>query len=78
MNTTIEQPVYYTVTFIRQLRHTKQRSHIGSFSDIRDAIQAIVTTYKRTPNFNGEFTIGTTTTKPRSWLYPTKYQDNRV
>jgi hypothetical protein len=79
MKTEIGYPTYYTVIYRKRLGaglgDDYFRRHLGNYSDIRDAIQAIVTLSRREYKDVGEFLIGTTTTKPKNWLHPTRYHE---
>jgi hypothetical protein len=73
-------PTYYTV-FTKKPSPSSPLApsscrQIGCYSDIRDAVQAIVTAFKRDPS--GEFVISSTTNKPKYWLHPTKYKDDQM
>jgi hypothetical protein len=46
---------------------------VGAYSDVRDAVQAIVTAHRRR---GGNYWIETTTVKPRHWLHPTRYKND--
>jgi hypothetical protein len=79
MKTAIGYPTYYTVIYRRRLGgdfvDSYFRRHIGNYTDIRDAIQAIVTAYSRRQDDKGEFMIGTSSIKPKHWLHPTRYNE---
>jgi hypothetical protein len=81
MKTAIGYPTYYTVIYRKRLAEGLGngyfRRHIGNYSDIRDAIQAIVTAHRRARDDNGEFLIGTTSVKPNNWLHPTSYIEEK-
>jgi hypothetical protein len=81
VKTAIGYPTYYTVIYRKRLGEGLVngyfRRHLGNYSDIRDAIQAIVTARTRARDDSGEFLIGTTSIKPRNWLYPTSYMDEK-
>jgi hypothetical protein len=47
---------------------------VGAFSDIRDAVQAILTAYKRCGNPAVSYGIESSPTKPKHWLHPSKYR----
>lgn len=67
----LKQPnVYYTVL---KYRHGGHHTYpIGCYSDIRDAMQAIIVAYRRD---EGAYGIQSSTEKPRHWLSKTKYKD---
>ena len=74
MTTAIDdRPIYYTVMKYRYGRH--HTYSIGSYSDIRDAMQAITVAYRRE---GGAYGIESSTDKPKHWLHKTKYKDKRV
>jgi hypothetical protein len=74
MKTAIGYPPIYFSVYLES--SPSSRRHIGSYSDIRDAIQAIVTAYKWYPHMS-DFLLVSTTTKPKHWLHPTKYRDDK-
>lgn len=77
MNSAIDrQRIYYTV-YEKKLSPSSPPffRHIGSYSDIRDAVQAIVSTYRRRPDRIGQLAIESSTTKPKHWVYVTRYRD---
>jgi hypothetical protein len=45
---------------------------VGAYSDVRDAVAAIVTAHRRG---GGSYWIESTTVKPRHWLHPTRYKN---
>jgi hypothetical protein len=77
MKTAIGYPQIYFTVYEKKPSPSSPSSPffrvIGSYLDIRDAIQAIVTAYRRKPTL--KYGIESSTTKPRHWLHPTKYRD---
>lgn len=74
MKTAIGYPqIYFTVYEKKPSPSSPFFKVIGSYIDIRDAIQAIVSAYRRKPTVN--YGIESSTTKPRHWLHPSKYRD---
>jgi hypothetical protein len=73
----IENPIHYTVIYQRQVSKYKNYVHqyLGSYVDIRDAVQSIVTAYRKNPNCRGDFSINISNGKPRCHLNPSKYKD---
>ena len=73
-------PTFYTVYQKKSSQSSPSSPYfktIGAYSDIRDAIQAIVTAYRRNPDPKIKFGLEQTTHKPRHWVHPTKYRDLR-
>jgi hypothetical protein len=70
---------YYTVIYQRKLgaRFVGGYGHrtIGCYTDIRDAVQEIIKYYRKNINYDGEFLIGSSETKPKDWIHPTKYNE---
>jgi hypothetical protein len=62
--------IYYTVLKYRYGGH--HTYPIGSYSDIRDAMQAITVAYRRN---GGEYGIESSTKKPIHWVHKTRYKD---
>jgi hypothetical protein len=69
-------PIFYTV-------YKKQSSPsspsplpyfkvVGAYSDIRDAVQAIATAYRKS---GGGYAIESSENRPKHWVHPTKYRD---
>ena len=79
MNTSIGyQPIYYTV--YRKKPSPSSPPYlkvIGSYSDIRDTIQAVVNAYRRCPDPDVSFRLESSLAKPKHWLHPSKYRDGR-
>jgi hypothetical protein len=77
MKTAIEYPQIYFTVYEKKPSPSSPSSPsfrvIGSYPDIRDAIQAIVTAYRRKPTL--KYGIESSTTKPRHWLHPSKYRN---
>jgi hypothetical protein len=77
MNTTIDHPrIFYTV-------YRKQSSPsspsplpyfkvVGAYADVRDAIQAIASAYRRG---GGDYSIESSPNRPKHWIHPSKYRD---
>jgi hypothetical protein len=65
-------PIFYTVY---QRQHSPSSPYfrvIGAYSDIRDAIQAIATHYRRR---GGSYGIESSENRPRHWVHASKYRD---
>jgi hypothetical protein len=69
-------PIFYTV-------YKKQSSPsspsplpyfkvVGTYSDIRDAVQAIASAYRRG---GGNYSIESSENRPRHWVHASKYRD---
>jgi hypothetical protein len=70
MQTAIDHhPIFYTVYL--QKPSSPSFKVIGSYSDIRDAIQAITTAYRRN---GGDYSIESSPNKPKHWLHSTRYR----
>jgi hypothetical protein len=71
-------PVYFTVYLKKPSQSSPSAPYfkvIGAYSDVRDAIQAIVTAYRRCHDRSISFGIESSTARPRHWLHPTRYRD---
>ena len=79
MNTSIGyQPIYYTVYLKKPSPSSPPfLKVIGAYTDIRDAIQAIVSAYRRNPDPAVSFGLESSVVKPKHWLHPSKYRDGR-
>jgi hypothetical protein len=64
-------PIFYTV-YLEQPPHSFKI--IGTYSDIRDAVQAIATAYRRN---GGDYSIESSPNRPKHWLHPTRYRNDR-
>ena len=81
MKTAIGHPqIFYTVYQKKSSQSSQSSPYfkvIGAYSDIRDAIAAIVAAYRRNPDPKIKFGLESTASKPRHWVHPTKYRDLR-
>jgi hypothetical protein len=66
--------VYYTVYRHMSARLSPLFNKIGVFTVYCDALQAIVTAYRRYPSGLFKFTIRSSTTKPKHWIHPSRYK----
>jgi hypothetical protein len=73
----INNPIHYTVAYERRAGEYKNyvRQYLGSYVDIRDAVQSIVTAYRKNPNCRGEFAIDRSSSKPRCHINLSRYKD---
>lgn len=63
-------PIFYTVYQQNSSRLPPYFKVIGAYSDIRDAIQAIATHYRRG---GGDYSIESSPNRPKHWIHPTRY-----
>jgi hypothetical protein len=72
MNTSIDtHRIFYTVYRKQSSPSSPTFKVIGAYSDIRDAMQAITTAYRRG---GGDYSIESSPNKPKHWLHPTRYK----
>jgi hypothetical protein len=64
-------PIFYTVYQKQPSPSSPHFKVIGAYSDIRDAIQAITTAYRRR---GGDYSIESSPNKPKHWLHPSRYR----
>jgi hypothetical protein len=64
-------PIFYTV-YRKQSPPQAYFKVIGAYSDIRDAIQAIATNYRKS---GGSYSIESSPNRPKHWIHPSKYQN---
>jgi hypothetical protein len=68
-------PIFYTVYLKKPSQSSPSLPYfkvIGAFSDIRDAIQAIVQNYRKRP---GVYSIESSPNRPKHWIHPTRYRN---
>ncbi len=70
---TIEPPIYFTVYSKKPSPSSPRFKVIGAYSDIRDAIQAIVTAYRLNPS--RQYCLESSVNKPLHWVHRSKYWD---
>jgi hypothetical protein len=64
-------PIFYTVY---QRQHSRSKPYfkvVGAYSDIRDAIQAIASAYRRG---GGDYSIESSPNLPKHWVHASKYK----
>jgi hypothetical protein len=75
MKTAIDHPrIFYTVYQKKPSQSSPSSPYfrvIGAYSDIRDAIQAIATHYRRG---GGDYSIESSENRPRHWVHASKYK----
>ena len=75
MNTAIDRPrIFYTVYVKKPSQSSPSSPYfktIGAYSDIRDAIQAIATAYRKG---GGSYSIESSPNRPKHWIHPSKYK----
>jgi hypothetical protein len=64
-------PIFYTV-YRKQSPPKPYFKVVGAYSDIRDAVQAIATHYRKS---GGGYAIESSENRPKHWVHPTKYRD---
>jgi UDP-N-acetylmuramyl pentapeptide synthase len=64
-------PIFYTV-YRKQSPPRPYFKVIGAYSDIRDAIQAIATAYRKN---GGGYAIESSENRPKHWVHPSRYRD---
>ena len=64
-------PIFYTV-YRKQTDPTLPNFKvIGAYADIRDAVQAIASAYRRG---GGDYSIESSPNRPKHWIHPSKYK----
>jgi hypothetical protein len=75
MKTAIGYPqIFYTVYLKKPSQSSPSSPHfkvIGAYSDIRDAIQAIVKAYRKR---EGVYAIESSENRPKHWIHPSRYK----
>jgi hypothetical protein len=72
MNTSIDHHQFFYTVYLKQSSPSSPSFKvIGAYSDIRDAMQAITTAYRRG---GGDYSIESSPNKPKHWLHPTRYK----
>jgi hypothetical protein len=72
MKTAIDtHPIFYTVYLKQSSPSLPHFKVIGAYSDIRDAIQAIITAYRRR---GGCYSIESSENRPKHWVHATRYR----
>jgi hypothetical protein len=65
-------PIFYTVYLKKPSLSSPHFKVIGAYSDIRDAIQAIATHYRRG---GGDYSIESSPNRPKHWVHASKYRN---
>jgi hypothetical protein len=68
---TIDRPYFYTVYSKKPSPSSPAFKAIGAYSDIRDAMQAIVTAYRLNPSLT--YCLESSVNKPLHWVHKSKY-----
>jgi hypothetical protein len=72
MNTAIDHPrIFYTVYQKQSSPSSPYFRVIGAYSDIRDAVQAIASHYRRR---GGDYSIESSPNRPKHWVHASKYK----
>ena len=76
METTIDhQRIFYTVYQKKPSQSSPWAPHfkvIGAYSDIRDAVQAMASHYRR---HGGDYGIESSPNRPKHWIHPSRYRN---
>ena len=73
MSNRIDSPHFYTVYSKKPSPSSPPFKVIGAYSDVRDAVQAIVTAYRRHPSLS--YGLESSVNKPLHWVHTGKYRD---